>query len=313
MPAAIVGIGAALPERVIANAEFAELGTSDEWIVKRTGIRQRHWLTDDGSLADLATRACRAALADAGREPERIRHVIVATITPDHVTPAMAVEVATRLGARQPAAFDLNAACAGFIYALDHAAAMIETGRADEVLVCGAEALSRITDRTDRSTAVLLGDGAGAVLVADVPDAPAPSFALASDGRYLDLLYANRTERLLRMQGREIYEHAVEQMSRYSRLILERTGLEIKDLDLFVAHQANARIVRAVARQLDLPQERVLLNVDRVANTSAASIPLALEQARRDGLLGRCGRLGMAAFGAGLTWGAGVMGWQLAG
>jgi 3-oxoacyl-[acyl-carrier-protein] synthase-3 len=312
MPTAVVGIGAALPDRVVTNAEFGHLGADEEWIVKRTGIHERRRLDDDASLADLATAACRAALDDAGRDPADIHHVVVATITADHVTPAVAVDVATRLGAPQPAAFDLHAACAGFLYALDHAAALIETGRAEQVLICGADALSRITDHTDRSTAVLLGDGAGAVVVADVPDAPTPSFALASDGRYLDLLFADRHDRLLRMRGREVYEHAVEAMTRYTRLVLTQRGLDVKDIDLFVAHQANARIVRAVARRLDFPEERVLLNVDRVANTSAASIPLAMEQARREGVLGPSGLLGMAAFGAGLTWGAGVMGWNLA-
>lgn len=312
MPAAIVGLGAALPARVVTNAEFRHLDADDDWIVKRTGIHQRHRLAHDASLAELAAEACRAALTDAGRDPAQVTHLIVATITPDHVTPAMAVEVATRLGAPQPAAFDLHAACAGFVYALDHAAALIETGRAEQVVVCGADALSRITDHTDRSTAILLGDGAGAVLVADEPAAPAPSFALASDGRYLDLLYADRHDRLLRMRGREVYEHAVQAMTRYSRLVLQRRGLDVKDVDLFVAHQANARIVRAVARRLDFPEDRILLNVDRVANTSAASIPLAMEHARDAGVLGPGGLIGMAAFGAGLTWGAGVIGWSLA-
>jgi 3-oxoacyl-[acyl-carrier-protein] synthase-3 len=311
MGAAIVGVGAALPEHVITNAEFRHLDADEQWIVKRTGIRERRWLPDDGSLAGLATQASMAALADAGVPAAAVGHVVVATITPDRVTPGVAVEVAARLGLPQPAAFDLNAACAGFLYALDHASALIETGRAQHVLICGADALSRITDRTDRSTAVLLGDGAGAVLVADVPETPAPSFALASDGAHIGVLYADRDERKLRMQGREVYELAVEAMTRHSRLVLKQRGLDAKDVDLFVAHQANARIVQAVARQLDLPDERVMINVDRVANTSAASIPIALEQARREGLLGPTGLLGMAAFGAGITWGAGVMGWSL--
>ncbi|TVT61159.1 ketoacyl-ACP synthase III [Amycolatopsis rhizosphaerae] len=310
MTVTLAGAGSALPDRALGNDEFTHLDTSDEWIVQRTGIRQRYWLDEDGSLAGLAERACRRALADAAVAPQAIRHVIVATSTGDRVSPGMAVEVATRLGLGCPAAFDVAAGCSGFLYAVDQAIALIESGRAEHVLVCGAEALSRITDRTDRSTAVLLGDGAGAVVVSRSAGALRPQFALASDGTKIDLLYVGRQDRLLRMRGRDIYQHAVEAMTGHTRLVLKASGLGADDLALFVAHQANARIVRAVARRLEVPEEKVFLNVDRVANTSSASIPLALAQAAEENLLPSGGILGLAAFGAGLTWGAGVISWK---
>jgi len=310
--AGIFGVGAALPEPVVANAAFVErLDTSDEWIVRRTGIRERRWLNGTRSLADLAAEACAAALADAHRDGAAVDRVIVSTITPDRLTPGLAPEVAALIGAQGAGAYDVNAACAGFLAALEQAAALVESERADIVLVCGAEALSRITDMEDRSTAILFGDAAAAVVVARGElDLGCAAFELGSDGIHGDLLYAGAEERLLRMEGREVYRHAVRRMVDATVAALSRSGLRVEDLDLFVAHQANARIVEAAADELGLPRERVALNVDRVANTSSASIPLALWEAERDGALRAGDRVGLAAFGAGFVWGAGIVSWK---
>jgi 3-oxoacyl-[acyl-carrier-protein] synthase-3 len=312
MSAAIFGVGAAVPEEVVTNAALTErLDTTDEWIVKRTGIRERRWLNGALTLSDLAAEACAQALDDAGREGAEVDRVIVATITPDRITPGLAPGVAAAIGAQHAGASDVNAACVGFLAGLEQAAALIESGRADLVLVCGADALSRIMDFEDRGTAVLFGDGAGAVAVAraDVSLGCAP-FELRCDGTHADLLYADTDERMLRMEGREVYRHAVRRMAEATRDALARTGLTVEDLDLFVAHQANARILEATARELGVPKERLVLDVDRVANTSSASIPLALWRAERDGRLHHGARVGLAAFGAGFVWGAGVISWK---
>ncbi|MFD9813425.1 beta-ketoacyl-ACP synthase III [Streptomyces sp. NPDC059080] len=309
MTVTLAGAGAALPERVLRNDDFVHLDTSDEWIVQRTGIRERRRLAADASLAELATDACARALSDAGIAPRDIRHVVVATSTADRISPGMAVEVATRLGIDRPAAFDVSAGCSGFLYALDHAIAVIESGRSEHVLVCGAEALSRITDHTDRNTAVLLGDGAGAVVVSKASGSLRPSFTLGSDGTQIGLLYVGQ-DRLLRMRGREIFENAVDLMAGHTQLVLEECGLGPDDLDLFVAHQANVRIIQAVRRRLGVSADRVFLNVDKVANTSSASIPLALAHANEQRLLRPGAVLGLTAFGAGLSWGAGIITWK---
>jgi 3-oxoacyl-[acyl-carrier-protein] synthase-3 len=310
--AGLFGVGTALPEHRLGNDHFAErLDTTDEWIVRRTGIRSRYRLNGRQTLADIAVEACEEALADAGRHGEEVDHVIVSTMTPDRLTPGLAPEVALRIGAHRAGAVDVNAACAGFLYALDQAAALVESGRAQVVLVVGAEALSRITDSADRGTAVLFGDGAGAVVVAAGElERGCGAFELRSDGTHADLLYATRDERLLRMEGREVYRHAVARMVEATRAALDRAGLTADDIDLFVAHQANARILEATAAELGVPHERVALNVDRVANTSSASIPLALAQAERDGLLAPGATIALAAFGAGFVWGAGIASWK---
>jgi 3-oxoacyl-[acyl-carrier-protein] synthase-3 len=312
MTAGIFGIGSALPTDVIGNAHLTEkLDTTDEWIVKRTGIRERHWLNGRQTLTDLAAEACVGALADAGRRAEDVDRIIVATMTPDRVTPGLASGVAELIGAERAGVWDVNAACAGFLAALEQGVALVESNRADLVLVCGADAMSRILDMEDRGTAVLFGDGAGAVVVARGElDLGVAAFDQGCDGTQADLLYAENDERLIRMQGRDVYKHAVRRMADSARAALERAGLEPGDLDLLVAHQANARIVEATAQELGIPRERVVLNLDRVANTSSASIPLALHDAEREGTLRPGHTVGLVAFGAGFVWAAGIVSWK---
>jgi 3-oxoacyl-[acyl-carrier-protein] synthase-3 len=310
--AGIVGIGAALPADVVTNADLvAHLDTSDEWIVKRTGVHERRRLNGAVGLGELASLAAAQALADADLQAAEVDQVIVATITPDRITPGLAPDVAERLGAGHAGAVDVNAACAGFLYGLDQAAALIDSGRANVVVVCGADAMSRIVDHDDRTTAPLFGDGAGAAVVARGElELGLPPFVVGCDGAHAGLLYADHEEGMLRMHGREVYRHAVRRLVESTTAALARAGLEAADLDAFVAHQANARILEAVAAELGLPLDRVALNVDRVANTSSASIPLALWQAERDGLLFPGARVGMAAFGAGFVWAAGIASWK---
>ena len=312
MRAGVFGVGAALPEALVTNDDLAEcLDTSDEWIVRRTGIRARRRLDGRDTLARLAAAACSDALADAVRTPADVDRVIVSTITADRVTPGLAPAVAGALGCQPVAALDVNAACAGFLVALEEATALVESGRSRCVLVCGAEALSRIVDHGDRATAVLFGDGAGAVVVAagDL-DLGCAAFSFGCSPEHAGLLYAERDERLLRMNGPEVYRHAVRRMVEATRDALARCHLDVGDIDAFVAHQANARILEAAAAELGLDPDRVIVDVDRVANTSSASIPLALWRAERDGRLRPGARVALAAFGAGFVWGAGVMSWK---
>ena len=309
--AGIFGVGAALPDAVVTNGDLAGvLDTSDEWIVRRTGIRERRRLAADGSLAQLAAEACAQALEDAGRTPAEVDRVIASTITPDQLTPGLAPAVAGLLGAGC-SGHDVNAACAGFLVALDEAAALIESGRADCIVVVGAEALSRIVDHADRGTAVLFGDGAGAVVVGrgDL-DLGCASFTFGASPEHAPLLYAGRDERKLRMDGQEVYRHAVRRMTEATSTALERCGLTVDDVDLFVAHQANARIIEQAAAALAIEPSRVAVDIGRVANTSSASIPLALYQAEADGRLHPGATVALAAFGAGFVWGAGVVRWK---
>jgi 3-oxoacyl-[acyl-carrier-protein] synthase-3 len=312
LQAGIFGVGAALPDHVVTNADLEQrLDTTDEWIVRRTGIRERRHLAPDETLADLATAACRIALEDAGRTADEVDQIIVSTITPDRLTPGIAPYIARAIGAEHAGAVDMNAACAGFIYALDAAAAQIESGRARVILVVGAEALSRITDHDDRGTAVLFGDGAGAIVVAGGEmELGCGGFVLGSDASQADMLYAERVDPMLRMEGTEVYRHAIRRIVAATTTALERAGMTMDDIDLFVAHQANVRIIQAVAAEMGLPDEKVYVNVDRVANTSSASIPLALAQAEREGRLKPGARIAMAAFGAGFVWGAGIVSWK---
>jgi 3-oxoacyl-[acyl-carrier-protein] synthase-3 len=311
--AGIFGIGQALPAHVITNDDLTQrLDTTDEWIVRRTGIRTRHQLAPGEMLAPLAAAACAAALADAGRTPDEVDRLIVTTITPDRLTPGLAPMTAGLLGCpSSTAAFDLNAACAGFLVGLDEAAAAIESGRARVVLVCGAEALSRITDHDDRGTAVLFGDGAGAVVVAGGDlELGLARFVHGSDPAQAGALYAEVEDAKLRMEGTTVYRHAVARMTEATTAALAGAGLTVDDVDLFVAHQANARIIEAAAAELGLPPERVMIDVDRCANTSSATVPLALARAEAEGRLRPGATVALVAFGAGFVWSAGVVRWK---
>ena len=310
--AGVIGIGSALPEHIVTNKDFeAYLDTTDAWIRRRTGIRERRHLNGSVTLTDLALQACRDALQDAGVDAAGVDHVIVATFTPDRLMPGLAPKLAKLLGTRGAGAIDVNAACAGFLYGLDQSAALIESGRVERALVVGAEALSRVTDPHDRGTAILFADGAAAVVVeaAEIEHGCSP-FVLASDGEHGDLLYADREERLLRMEGQEVYRHAVERMVEATAEALRRADLTVDDIDVLIVHQANQRIIDAAARRLGVPEEKVFANVATIANTSSASIPLALHHAEQRGRLKPGDTVALAAFGGGFVWGAGIVCWK---
>jgi 3-oxoacyl-[acyl-carrier-protein] synthase III len=320
--ARLIGTGAYLPERVVSNDELARtVDTSDAWIVERTGIRQRHIAADGELTSDLATAAARAALARADLRPESIDLLLVATSTPDHTFPACAAAVQRKLGAARAAAFDLQAVCSGFIYALAVADKFLVTGQARTALVVGAETFSRLLDWHDRTTCVLFGDGAGAVVLraeegtGTAFDRGVLATHLGSDGRHYDDLYVDGgpsstgTTGHLRMNGREVFRHAVQTLTAASQRVLEAAGLTVDDVDWLVPHQANLRILDAVAKRLGIAAERVLITVDRHANTSAASIPLALAEAAAAGRLQAHQLLVMNAMGGGFTWGSALVRW----
>ncbi|BAK83319.1 beta-ketoacyl-ACP synthase III [Komagataeibacter medellinensis] len=309
------GFGGYLPERIVTNDELAsELDTSDEWISGRTGIRQRHRAGEGDTAVSMAAHAARQALDYAGATPSDVDAVIVATSTPDEAFPATAVRVQAELGMTGGFGFDLSAACSGFIYALSVADSLIRSGQARSALVIGSEVYSRILDWSDRGTCVLFGDGAGAVFLTTATpesgEAGILSTHLHSDGRYGDMLYVDgatgQRDRPahLRMQGRDVFRHAVSKLSASVDEVLAANGLTHAEVDWLVPHQANLRIIDGVARKLALPTERVVVTVDRHANTSAASIPLALNEAVRDGRIKKGDLVLMEALGGGLTWGS---------
>jgi 3-oxoacyl-[acyl-carrier-protein] synthase-3 len=306
----IAGLGVALPETVVANAPIAaRLGIEEDWIVRRMGIHERRHAAPGEHLAGYAAQAGRRALAGAGVRAADLDLVLVATISNDDLTPAAAPRVAAELGATAAGALDVNAACTGFVSALSLACAQIESGRAGTVLVIGAELMSRIVDPDDRSTAPLFADGAGAVVVRGAERGRIGPVVLGADGANADLIYARREEGLLRMQGHETFRHAVDRMAEVSLAASAAAGLELSEIDLFVYHQANERILQAVGARLVLAPELVVNCIGRYGNVSAATIPLALEAARQAGSLRNGGRVLLAAFGAGLTWGATVVEW----
>lgn len=309
--AAITGWGMALPPQELSNADLAtRLGVDEEGIFTRTGIRTRRLAGPGETSGSLGTEASRAALRTAGVAAEDLDMVIVATSTPDFQLPSAASLVQAQLNASRAGAYDLNAACSGFLYALAQASALVEAGMAERMLVVGADTLTRVTDADDPKTSIIFGDGAGAVVVEkiDGPSRLGP-FKLLSDGSLAPLLYIPPEEGFMRMRGREVYRHAVEGMTQSVCDILESAGFTIEDVDAFVAHQANARILEAVASRLGLKEERVLSTIERVGNTSAASIPIELALAGDGGLLADDDIVILTAFGAGFAWGAGVVRW----
>ena len=311
----ITGTGSALPANCVSNADLAErVDTSDEWIVERTGIRQRYIAGEGETTSTLAIDASRKALAAAGVDADEIGLIILATATPDHTFPATATQVQAALGCGGGVAFDVQAVCSGFLYALATADSLLRTGMATKALVIGSETFSRILDWDDRTTCVLFGDGAGAIVLEAKDVAEDGPGILASrlhaEGAHKDMLYVDGgpsttgTVGKLRMKGREVFRHAVVNLADVLREVLEETGMNAADIDWVVPHQANARILDATARKLDLPSEKVVVTVDRHANTSAASVPLALDTAVQDGRIKQGDLVMFEAMGGGFTWGA---------
>ena len=312
----IASTGGYLPEKILTNADLERMvDTTDAWIRERTGIEKRHVALDGQTTVDLAEQAARQALADGGFSPDDIDLIVFATTTPDRVFPSCACLLQQRLDIHGCAAFDIQAVCTGFVYALSVADKFIRTGAARRALVIGAETLSRIVDWSDRSTCVLFGDGAGAVVLEASDEAGILSSHLHADGQYESLLtvpagVSDHPERLragdafIEMKGNEVFKMAVNTLGRIVDETLDASGLDKSAIDWLVPHQANTRIIAATARKLDLPMERVVVTVDRHGNTSAASIPLALDVAVRDGRIRRGDMLLMEAFGGGFTWGS---------
>jgi len=325
--ARILGTGSALPEKVLTNADLEKMvDTSDSWIVERTGIRQRRILESDRATSDLAAQASLQACEMAGVKPEEIDCIIVGTVTSDMPFPACAALVQQKIGARPGcAAFDLSAACAGFVYGLTVADGFLARGTFGKVLVIGVEVLSRIVDWTDRNTCVLFGDGAGAVVVSADQSGQRGLMCshIHADGSFADMLCIpaggsrepvtdkslEARRQFVQMNGREVYRHAVKSIAAACKEVLETAQLGPDDIDLVVAHQANLRIIEAVSNRVSIPMERFYLNLDRYGNTSSASVPIALDEAVRDGAVKQGDKLLMCAFGGGFAWGAGLVKW----
>lgn len=319
--AVVRGVGHYLPARVVENAEFeATLDTTDEWIKSRSGIERRHFATENDTTSTMATAAAQAALKDAGMDVDDIDAIVLATSTADLTFPSAATMVQAQLGMQRGFAFDVQAVCAGFVYALSNANALILSGQAKRVMVIGAETFSKIMDWTDRSTCVLFGDGAGALLLevqeSDGTNADRGILAtdLNSDGRHRDLLYVDGgvstgTSGYLRMQGNQVFRHAVEKLAATAHTAMERAGVTADDVTWVVPHQANIRIIQGTAKKMNVPMERVVVTVQDHGNTSAASIPLALSTARARGQIKDGDLIVTEAIGGGLAWGSVVLRW----
>ncbi|MCV6598460.1 MAG: ketoacyl-ACP synthase III [Mangrovicoccus sp.] len=319
--AVVRGIGHYLPERIVPNSEFEKtLETSDEWIRSRSGIERRHFAAEGQTTSDMAARAARAALEDAGLAVDQIDAIVVATSTADLTFPSAATMVQAELGMTQGFAFDVQAVCAGFVFALANANALILSGQADRVVVIGAETFSRLMDWSDRGTCVLFGDGAGALVleagdgVGSTEDRGILACDLNSDGRHRDILYVDggvstHSTGHLRMQGKEVFRHAVEKLAATAHTALEKIGLSGADVDWIVPHQANLRIIKGTAQRMGVPMERVVVTVQDHGNTSAASIPLALSVGKARGQIKTNDLVVVEAIGGGLAWGSVVLRW----
>jgi 3-oxoacyl-[acyl-carrier-protein] synthase-3 len=312
------GVGGYLPDRIVTNDELAKtIDTSDEWIQQRVGIKQRHIAAEGEFTSDLAVHAARRALDNARLSPDDIDLIIVGTTTPDYTYPATATLVQNKLGMHHGFAFDIQAVCSGFVYAMVTADSYLKNGMARRALVIGAETNSRILDWTDRTTCVLFGDGAGAAVVELGGDGERGILAssLRSDGHFWDKLYVDggpsttQTVGHVHMEGKEVFRHAVGKITDVVENVLSRTGYTVKDLDWFVPHQANLRIIQGAGDKLHIPPEKVIITVDRHANTSAASVPLALTEAVTDGRIKRGDLVMIEAMGGGFTWGASLIRW----
>jgi 3-oxoacyl-[acyl-carrier-protein] synthase-3 len=310
--AAVRSWGFSLPKKQLRNEELAaRVGVTEEWIYERTGIRSRRIAGDGETTSSLATLAGLDALGRAGVAPEELDLVIVATATADQTLPGAAPLVQAGLGATRAGAFDVGAGCAGFLYALSVASALVDSGTVRRVLICGADVLSRVTDYSDARSCVLFGDGAGAALVERIegPGQIGP-FLLHSDGTAIDLLHIPPETGLIRMEGRQVYRRAIQGMTDSVREVVAAAGISLDDVRLLVAHQANARILEAVASQLGIDEGRVLTNIVRYGNTSAASIPIAIAEATQQNILEEGDIVILTAFGAGFVWGAGMLRWN---
>ena len=318
IPVTITGLGAYAPERVVTNDELAQMvDTSDEWIIERTGIRERRIAADSQALSDISLPAVRQALEQAGSDGTDVDLLIVATVTPDMMFPSTSALLADQLGAKNAGAYDLSAGCTGFMYAVAQAYGMVAAGLAQRALVVGGDVLSRILDWNDRSTVVLFGDGAGAVVLEPSEEAGFLAFELGADGSGGEHLWLPRSgsrlfddsDEYVKMNGREVFKFATRVLVSSAEDVLERCGASVEDVDVYVPHQANVRIIDHATKKLGIPSERVVINVDRYGNTSSGSIPLALADAQADGRLQPGKLVLMTGMGAGLTWGSALMRW----
>jgi 3-oxoacyl-[acyl-carrier-protein] synthase-3 len=320
----ITGIGSYAPQRVMTNDELAQIvDTSDEWIIERTGIRERRVAAPEEALSDLALPSARSALEQAGLEPSAVDLIIVATVTPDMLFPSTGAILADQLGAKDAAAYDLSAGCTGFVYALVQAHGMVASGLADNALVVGGDVLSKIVDWEDRSTCVLFGDGAGAVVLERVSEGGFLGFELGADGSGGPQLYmpaggsrapasaetVAERQHFAKMNGREVFKFATRVLVDSAEKVLDECGVPVEEVDVYVPHQANVRIIDHARKKLGIPEERTVVNVDRFGNTSSGSIPLALGDAESDGRLKEGEMVLMTGMGAGLTWGSALIEW----